>query len=261
MKVIILTSSLHGTASHHLDYLTGNPKIEIRQVFYNEGKLTDKKKLFYRKLKKVLNIGLFGALNGMRMRKWYGKDIEKYVKIENLEEKCSRLNIPFTRIKSINSDETARLVEISEPDLGISLGNGYIRERIYSIPKYGMLNIHHEILPQYQNAQSIIWQIYNGSSETGYTIHKIDRKIDTGEIILQEFVPIYFRNSLKDTVTFTFVKLLEKSAKGLVKVLEGFEQYAAQMKTQGTGSTYTTPRFGQMLRIWRQFHILKNKQK
>lgn len=261
MKIIILTSSLYGTASHHLDYLVKSNDIEIKLVIFNEGKMVDRKRYLSRKIKKMFRIGIIGTLNGFRMRNWFSRDIEKYIRIENLKEKCRRLNIPMKYVKSINSDETVELIRTADPDLGISLGNGYIHERVFSIPALGMLNIHHELLPQYQNAQSIIWQIYNESGVTGYTIHKIDKRIDTGDILLQESMPIHFRNSLSDTVTYTFVKLLDLSAKGLVKVLEGFEHYDANRIPQGKGKSYTTPDLIQLRVMQKQFKKLKEKFK
>jgi methionyl-tRNA formyltransferase len=260
MKILILTSSLYGTASHHLEYLVNRPQIEISMVVYSEGKIQNRKKRILNKLGKIFNIGLLGALNGIRMRKWYGDDLKKYRKVYDLESRCLELNIPFFRSEGINCETTETLFKDSNADLAISLGNGYISKRIFSIPRYGMINIHHEILPQYRNAQSIVWQLYNGSTETGYSIHRIDSKIDTGEIILQETIQIAFRDTLADTVTYNYSRLLENSAGGLVRVLENFNLFASEAVSQGPGRSYTTPSFRQYLKMERQFRKLKDKQ-
>ena|ERR1700730_1743036 len=70
----------------------------------------------------------------------------------------TRSETPIHRVDGINSDGT---VEIFTAALGLSLGNGYISKRVFSIPKFGMINVHSERLPEYQNAQSVIWPIYN----------------------------------------------------------------------------------------------------
>ena len=124
-----------------------------------------------------------------------------------------------------------------------------------------MLNIHHEILPQYQNAQSIIWELYNGSAETGYTIHKIDKQIDTGEIVLQEKIPIVFRETLSDTVSFNYARLFDASVQGMVHIFENFEQYYLNAKPQGKGGHYTTPSLLQFLKIKLQFKKLKKERR
>src|SRR3712207_8581825 len=45
------------------------------------------------------------------------------------------------------------LVKSADAALGLSLGNSYISSRIFTLPTYGMLNIHGEVLPDFQNAQ------------------------------------------------------------------------------------------------------------
>jgi methionyl-tRNA formyltransferase len=260
LKIIVLTSSLYGTASHHLDYLVNNPSIEVCMVVFNEGRKTNTKNHLFRKMRKVFRIGILGALNGVSMRRWYDEDLGKYIKRDNLEDKCFRMKIPFSRTQTINCEVTATLFKSTDAELGISLGNGYISKKIFNIPKYGMINIHHEILPAYQNAQSIIWQLYNGSSTSGYTIHKIDNRIDTGEILYRESIPIEVRDTLADTVTYTYVQLLKNSAKGLVKVLENFDFYFSGSARQSPGISYTTPTIWQYLKMKRQYLKLKDIQ-
>jgi methionyl-tRNA formyltransferase len=257
MKVVILTSSVFGTAGHHLPKLFASKGLEIVMVVVSEGKISNKKKNFLKRLNKIRRIGILGALNGIRMRKWYTEDMSKYCSIVNSEAFCKEHHIAFRRVPYTNSDATQQLFTEAGADVGLSLGNDYISAKIFSIPRYGMLNIHHELLPNYQNAQSIIWELYNGSSETGYTIHKIDRHIDTGDILVQEKAPIVFRNTLADTVAYNYAMLFEHSAKGLTCILENFEKHFTKAKPQGQGQSYTTPSFRQFLKIYSQFRTLK----
>jgi len=259
MKVVILTSSMYGTASHHLPYLLAEKDISVAMVIYNEGAIPNKNKFYRKKIQKIFRIGFLGTINGIRMRKWYGENVLKYTPIENLEELCKKHTIPFFVTPSLNTETTVELFKKSGADIGLSLGNGYIGKKVFGIPPLGMLNIHHEILPQYQNAQSVIWQLYNGSPITGYTIHKIDKGIDTGAILLTESVPIVFEKSLADTVSHSIAALYDKSAKGLVDVLNDFETYNNAAKPQGKGNSYTTPAIWQYFKIYRQFRKLRGK--
>ena len=259
MKVVILTSSRYGTAAHHLPCLLESNVCDISMVILNQGVISDKIRHYRRKISKIRKIGVLGAINGIRMRKWFNDDMAKYKKIENLEDICRKNNIPFYETPQINCDKTRELFENSRADLGLSLGNGYIGESVFNIPRYGMINIHHEILPAFQNAQSIIWQIYNESHNTGYTIHKIDRHIDTGEILYQQSVPINFCRTLAQTVTSTSVLLLENSANGLLHVIKNFSDLQNQAKPQENGRSYTTPSIWQFILIMRNFYKLKNR--
>jgi len=259
MKAIILTSSLRGTASHHIPYLLKEKNITVTMVVYSKGIILKKSNFFRRKVKKVLRIGLLGTLNGIRMRKWFDESILKYTTIENLEDVCKKNNIPFYATPSINDENTVALFKKSGADIGLSLENGYISKKVFSIPEYGMLNIHHEMLPEYQNAQGVIWQLYNGSSFTGYTIHKIDTGIDTGAILFRESVPINFEHSLADTVSHTMATLYNKSAQGLVKVLNDYDTFSHSDTPQDKSKSYTTPTIWQYIKIYMQFKKLQRK--
>lgn len=259
IEVVILTSSNYGVAAHHLPFLVHSDKIKVKAVIVSRGILLKKNKFYKNKLKKMLKIGFFGSINGIRMRKWYNENLLKIQPVQSLEKQCLELEIPYYVVDSTNSDETQQLFKQANATIGLSLGNGYISRKIFSIPKFGMINIHHEQLPNYQNAQSIVWQLFNNSNETGYTIHKIDTKIDTGEILFQENIAILFQNTLGETVTKTLAELQNASAKGLVKVLENFENYFTNAKPQGTGNHYTTPSFTQYMKMVKNYKNLKNK--
>ncbi|GEM54853.1 hypothetical protein B0A58_04740 [Flavobacterium branchiophilum NBRC 15030 = ATCC 35035] len=260
MKIIILTSSTTGVAAHHLPYLLEHQEIDVAMVVVSKGILQKKQSFFKNKLKKIFKIGILGSINGLRMRKWYSSNTQKYHKIIPLDVFCKAKNIPFFEVEVTNSEQTMQLFRNSGADLGISLGNGFISKRVFSIPRFGMINIHHEILPDYQNAQSVIWQIYNRSKNSGFTIHQIDSKIDTGAIIYQEKVPIIFKSSLKDTVTNTLCEIENKSALGLLKVLKNFDYYFNNKTPQGAGNHYTTPSIRQYFVIYKNYLQLKKSE-
>lgn len=260
MNVVILTSSMEGSASVHLKELAKSDVVRIRAVVFSQGGIENKRSHLGRKFKKILKIGLFGAINGVRIRKYFTTDLNQYIAIESIESICSENKIPFIATPTINCDETIASFRKANAEVGLSLGNGYIGSKVFSLPEFGMINIHHEQLPDYQNAQSIIWQIYNGSMNTGYTIHKIDKNIDQGEILFQELVPIDFRDSFGETISYNYAKLWEKSAVGLVKVLEDFQNYFHNSKPQGKGTSYTTPGFASYIKMLSEFRRLKSKR-
>ena len=259
INIIILTSSSKGFASAQLTELVKSEKIKVKSVVISQGLITNRIKYIKRKINKAFKIGLFGVLNGIRMRKWYLDDTINYMNLQSIESLCAKHNIPLNVAPTVNCKQTIEYFNNANADLGISLGNGYIEKKIFSIPKFGMINTHHEELPAYQNAQSIIWQLYNNSINTGYTIHKIDKNIDTGNILYKEVFPIIFKETLKKTVFYTYSKLWEKSSKGLVRVLENFEGYLEKSIPQENGNTYTTPSLRHYLIILKNFKNLKRQ--
>jgi methionyl-tRNA formyltransferase len=260
LKVIVLTSSLRGTAANHLPALIESGCCQVVMVVHSRDVVRDKRKHYVRKLKKMLRIGLSGAMNGIRMRRWYHEDTDRYLPADPVNVTCAKHGIALHHVDAVNSDETRALFRQSGADLGISLGNGYIAKSVFSIPRLGMINIHHELLPEYQNAQSVIWQIYNNSNQTGYTIHRIESKIDAGAILYRQTMPIIFKESLADTVACTYAGLQRASAEGLVHTLRNFEELNKNAMPQGKGNSYTTPSLQQYLRILRNFERMKRWQ-
>jgi methionyl-tRNA formyltransferase len=65
-----------------------------------------------------------------------------------------------------------------------------IPKNIIDIPKFGTINVHTSLLPNYRGASPIQSAIINGETETGITIMLMDEKMDHGPILAQEKISI-----------------------------------------------------------------------
>lgn len=249
MKVIVLTCERRGTASKCLPVLCKNKNIKVDRVILAQAVSPGWKKLFRSKVKKIFNIGILGTLNGIRIRDWY-RDGEA----DDLVDVCNVHNVSFFETEFINCEETRKLFAESRADLGLSLGNGYIPKSVFSLPKNGMINLHGEILPNYQNAQSVVWPIYMMDKYTGLTIHQIDSHIDTGDILFQEKYPIEFHKTLEKTVRCSIEITRQKIPDAISYVCENYVTLAKDAKKQGKGVSYTTPS------IWKFFRMVRNNK-
>jgi methionyl-tRNA formyltransferase len=63
-------------------------------------------------------------------------------------------------------------------------------EVVWNMPRLGTFNLHASLLPQYRGAAPINWAVMNGDQETGVTTFMLQHAIDTGDLILQERIPI-----------------------------------------------------------------------
>jgi len=63
-------------------------------------------------------------------------------------------------------------------------------EALFSIPRYSTLNLHGSILPLLRGASPIQSALLAGMSETGWTLQKITRELDAGDILGEVRVPI-----------------------------------------------------------------------
>jgi methionyl-tRNA formyltransferase len=248
MRVLILTSFRYGTASSCLPALCGNPNVDVAGVVLAHGGTPNRKRALQRKISKTLKIGLLGALNGVRLRKWYDESTDP------IEVLAARYQTPLIETPYVNSDETRKIFRDMDVQLGLSLGNGYIGESVFSIPRYGMINVHGEILPDFQGAQSVIWSIYEGKTETGFTVHQIDRKIDTGQILYQEKVPIELHPTLRGTVEGTLRAIRKRVPEAVSLVSQNYEELRQKAKAQSHGKSYTTPSIWQFRRMLKNHH-------
>ena len=69
------------------------------------------------------------------------------------------------------------------PDLGLIYGSPILKPELFQIPASGTLGIHHGKLPGYRGKKTTFWAMYNGESEAGVTIQKVNAGLDTGEIV------------------------------------------------------------------------------
>jgi len=78
-----------------------------------------------------------------------------------------------------------------KPDAIIVVAYGKILPPwLFNMPQYGAINLHASLLPKYRGAAPINWAVANGESVTGVTTMKIDSGLDTGDILLQQEIPI-----------------------------------------------------------------------
>ena len=90
-------------------------------------------------------------------------------------------------------------------------------EVVWNMPPMGTINVHGSLLPQYRGAAPINWAIINGEKETGVTTFKLKHEIDTGDILLQEKIPI----GENETAGELHDQLKELGAKLLVRTIQG----------------------------------------
>ncbi|TCO78821.1 formyltransferase family protein [Marinisporobacter balticus] len=96
-------------------------------------------------------------------------------------KKAKELQIPV-----ISMEEVEKI--LSQPNHDIDLVVSYlfwrkIKEPLISEPKYGCINFHPAILPDWRGTAGYNVAIINKLSEWGATAHYVDKSIDTGNII------------------------------------------------------------------------------
>ena len=109
-----------------------------------------------------------------------------------VKQSALQLGLPIVQPETIksNADFRSRLSDL-KPDAIIVVGYGrIIPQWMLDLPPLGNINLHASLLPKYRGAAPIQWAIARGENVTGVTTMKIDAGLDTGDIVLQQEIPI-----------------------------------------------------------------------
>lgn len=108
-----------------------------------------------------------------------------------LEKLCEEKGTKYCLIDSKNQLTVAQWVRELNPDIVVVYSmSQLLREEIFSIPKFGTINVHPSYLPEYRGPNPGFWQYYDMVMDPGVTIHYIDQGEDTGDIIFRERLPV-----------------------------------------------------------------------
>lgn len=125
---------------------------------------------------------------------------------------------PVYQPKSLktDADEYMKVLTDIAPDVIVVAAYGKILPKeVLELPKYGCVNVHASLLPEYRGAAPIQRAIYDGKAQTGITIMQMGEGLDTGDILLQESTDI----GENETSAELFDRLAVIGADLLVKTL------------------------------------------
>jgi methionyl-tRNA formyltransferase len=99
--------------------------------------------------------------------------------------------IPIVPVDRLDDRESLAALAALQPDvLCVACFPRRLPPAVLALPRYGCLNVHPSLLPRHRGPAPLFWAFHNGDTETGVTIHIMDDGIDSGDILLQEAVPI-----------------------------------------------------------------------
>lgn len=98
--------------------------------------------------------------------------------------------VPILTPQAFTSEQVASELKKCGADLFIVVAFRILPQEIFSIPPMGTYNVHASLLPRFRGPAPIQRAIAAGETETGITVFRIDRGIDTGNIILQKKITI-----------------------------------------------------------------------
>ena len=141
--------------------------------------------------------------------------------IQKVNEVIAEEKLRHLALFNVNAPESMEKIEDLGPDLIIScVFNQIFSKKLIEIPKYGCVNIHRSLLPEYRGVSPTFWALANNEETTGITIHQMTEKIDVGGILAQKEVSIL----KEDTVNTLSFRLMKEGARMLCDLVETVEK-------------------------------------
>jgi len=105
--------------------------------------------------------------------------------------RARELGLPLLQPPKIRNEEFLSEVARVNPDCGVVVAYGKILPKaLLDIPRYGFLNVHGSVLPQWRGAAPIQRSIEAGDKLTGVTIMRVDEELDHGPMLRIETTEI-----------------------------------------------------------------------
>ncbi|NPA51297.1 MAG: hypothetical protein GXO22_00185 [Aquificae bacterium] len=131
-------------------------------------------------------------------------------------------NFKHKIVKDINDPKVIEHIKNLDIDLLISLSFSYIiKPDILQIPKIASINLHRSYLPKYRGCNPVFWVRAFKEKETGYTFHYLNEELDKGDIIFQEKIPLYEKNTNTDIMIRMSKKIVKTINPIVNSVIEG----------------------------------------
>src|SRR3954469_13263708 len=127
---------------------------------------------------------------------------EEYdIKHHDFETLANAIGARFLMTKVLLSDEIVGLIEDNKIRVAISANWKYtIPKKFLELFSYGILNFHLGNLPDYKGNATVNWSIINGEKYINGNIHKMDPKLDAGDIVARKSIPINDRSYIADVL-------------------------------------------------------------
>ena len=152
---------------------------------------------------------------------------------------CKQRGIRVSTTRDINAQETIAEIKAISPDLLVSLYTMHIYGAdVLAVPHFGAIGSHPSILPNYRGLEVFFWAMANNEDTTGVSVFTIDRKVDAGQVLREETMPI----RPEQTMNEVYRMVTECAGRLLVAAIRDIDAgRATYRKPEGAGSYYPMP--------------------
>ncbi len=154
---------------------------------------------------------------------------------------AEQYGIPVFQPEKVREEAAAERLRRENADIFVVAAFGQLLPKtILEMPRFGCINIHGSLLPAYRGAAPVQWAVLDGQKEAGDTIMQMNEGLDTGDILMQESIPL----SADETAGSLYDKLSSMGGPLLLKALDAIEAGTVTPVPQGDSRTH----YAKMLR-------------
>ena len=154
---------------------------------------------------------------------------------------AEQYGIPVFQPEKIREEAAVERLRRENADIFVVAAFGQLLPKtILEMPRFGCINIHGSLLPAYRGAAPVQWAVLDGQKEAGDTIMQMNEGLDTGDILMQESIPL----SADETAGSLYDKLSSMGGPLLLKALDAIEAGTVTPVPQGDSGTH----YAKMLR-------------
>ena len=133
--------------------------------------------------------------------------------------------IPVYQPSTLRGEEFEELLGNIAPDVIVVVAYGKILPKnVLDFPRFGCINVHGSLLPEYRGAAPMQRAIIDGKKVTGITTMYMAEGLDTGDMLLKSEIPIEENDNFEDIHD----KLGRSGAELIVKTLDALEAGALE---------------------------------
>jgi len=141
-----------------------------------------------------------------------------------------RLKVPVFQPVKTDSFRFVRAVEKLHPDLFVAVGyTGILKKSLLEVPKILAANFHASLLPAYRGRHPVFWALRNGERWAGLTVHVMEARIDTGDILYQ----VRLRTRRRDSVASLYERIIDRSLPLVRRLVEDAPKGTLSRRPQG----------------------------
>ena len=116
-----------------------------------------------------------------------------------VKQYANEIGIPVYQPTTLKDEDFSSLLSELAPDLIVVVAYGKILPKnVIDFPKYGCINVHGSLLPEYRGAAPRQRAIIDGKDKTGITIMYMAEGLDTGDMLLKRELPINENDNFED---------------------------------------------------------------